>query len=124
MFTRNWWRRRAAVKSYIRVLGPALAKRGGRRRVYSVKKVRALVKELGLSEKYLGYAIALYCKEADFVKYSNNHQTSVDQAVSYESARNFGMTLALGSIFWSSDSSHSASDGGFDGGDSGGDSSF
>ncbi|WLQ14442.1 hypothetical protein O5O45_00640 [Hahella aquimaris] len=122
MFTRNWWRRRAAVKSYIKVLGPALAKKSGRKRVYPVKKVRALVKELGLSEQYIAYAIALYCKEADFVRYSNNHQTSVDQAVSYESARNFGMTMALSSIFWSGDSGHGASDGGFDsggGGDSG-----
>ena len=49
-----------AIDDYINKLGPALLKRYGGARQYTVKQVEKTVKSLGLEKQYIPYAIAMY----------------------------------------------------------------
>jgi hypothetical protein len=62
----SWIRRRLALRRYRRRLGPALVRRYGRERHYTINQVRATVDTLGLDTSYVCYAFAAFCEQAAF----------------------------------------------------------
>ena len=62
----SWFRKRRAIKSYRRSLGPALLKAFGVQPSYPIERVRKTAEELGLNRDYLYYAYADFCSREDF----------------------------------------------------------
>ena len=58
--------RKAAVKTYVKTLGPALRDRYGPREHYTPNQVRDTVVANGLAIDYTCWAYMLYCSPADF----------------------------------------------------------
>ena len=60
------WRKRKAIKSYIRKLGPLLVKRYGKQHTYTAAQVKRTVDENGFNADYVCYAYSTYLSPADF----------------------------------------------------------
>jgi hypothetical protein len=79
----GWIRKRLTLRSYRRKLGPALVKRYGRERFYSVNQIRTTVDKLGLNTDYICYAYAEYCTRDDF----DAHHVSTGEACDWTEMR-------------------------------------
>ena len=79
----RWIRKRLALRSYRRKLGPALVARYGRERHYTVHQVRATADKLGLATAYLCFAYADYCSHYDF----DAHHRSTGEACDWAEMR-------------------------------------
>jgi hypothetical protein len=79
----EWIWKRLALRSYRRKLGPALVKRYGRERHYTVNQVRKTAETLGLNTDYLCYAYADYCSESEF----DIHHASIGEACDWGAMR-------------------------------------
>ena len=62
----KWIRKRLALRSYRRKLGPALLARYGRAKHYSVNQIRVTADKLGLDTDYICYAYACFSERAAF----------------------------------------------------------
>ncbi|VTS02283.1 DUF6559 family protein [Tuwongella immobilis] len=58
--------KRRSIKRYITVLGPALRKKYGRKRWYSLSEVESQAALLSLSDAFLCWAFVLYCEYESF----------------------------------------------------------
>ena len=129
-------RRRLAIRSYHKKLGPYLRKHFGWRVNYTPKEVRSGASALGLSVSDVCYAYAMFCTPSDFA----THHASTGEHCDYTTMH--AETMSLGTGYQSDGSSslghdsgghhnhHSVPDfgghdsgGGYDGGDGDGGSS-
>ena len=79
----RWLSKYFALRSYRRKLGPALLRRYGRQRHYSVNQVRVTAEKLGLNLDYVCYGIAGFCGEQAF----NEYHVGIGEACNYEHMR-------------------------------------
>jgi hypothetical protein len=77
------WRKRRAIRSYVRKLPGLLAKRYGYKRWYTPAQIRRTAEDYDLDTDYLCYAYATYADVADFVAF----HTESGQSCSYEEMR-------------------------------------
>ena len=62
----NWFKKRSAINSYVKVLPHYLKKKHGKHKKYSAEQVMGCIRELDLSSKYINYALAAYISEVEF----------------------------------------------------------
>jgi hypothetical protein len=111
-------KKRLAIRSYRKKLGPWLEQNYGWRATYSPKQVRSGASTLGLATDPLCYAYVMFCTRSDF----DAHHAATGEACDYD-AMHFEVSAIESS---GSAASHGGDSGGFDSagdsGDSGGDS--
>jgi hypothetical protein len=66
------FKKRRALKAYVKVLPPLLKKRYGRHKKYTKGQIQRTVEASGLNEKYLYYAWAMYASRDNFEKLSES----------------------------------------------------
>ena len=107
--------KKRAIKKYILVLPPELKKRYGGIGPYSEGQVRTTVESLGLSKKYMSYAIVLFCAPHLLIE-SGYDDSKVESMSAYLAAK-----FASGSPIGGGDVSSYSGSGDFGGfGDGGG----
>ncbi len=111
-------RRRLAIRSYRKRLGPYLEQHFGWRANYTPKEVRSGASALGLSTTDLCYGYAMFCTPSDFAAHHAETGEHCDYATMHAETMSFG----TGSSHGDSSSHHDSSGGWFDshGHDSGG----
>ena len=62
----RWIQKRLALRSYRKQLGPALVRRYGREKSYTVNQVRVTAETLGMNMDFVCYALAEYCAQDAF----------------------------------------------------------
>jgi len=87
------WKKRRALRRYRERLPASLSKDYGRLEYYTPAQVLATLERQRLSSKYTSWAVALFCTNESFSKYSENSDTILN----YDEAR-----LELASILFSS----------------------
>ena len=108
-----WFRRKSAIRKYLKILGPTLKEKYGKKNSYEAREVIDTVRHLKLTEKFVFYALALYCTKEDYEKVVEYPQSMV---MDYAMARTAGFNIALASgVFNGSDSGNT--DSSIDGGD-------
>jgi hypothetical protein len=65
----KWLRKRRAIKSYQRELGPRLRARHGTRRHYTPEEVHGTIREGRFSDEFHCFALAMYCNMTTFDAY-------------------------------------------------------
>ncbi|WP_020407210.1 DUF6559 family protein [Hahella ganghwensis] len=85
--------RKRAIKKHVTSLGPVLRERYGKKRVYTSKEVTDTANLLKLNDKYLFYAIALYCTKDEYEKSTTNRPQSM--VVDYATARAVSFNIAI-----------------------------
>lgn len=75
----NWIQKHLALRSYRRKLRPALVRRYGRGRHYSINQVRVTCELLGLDVRFLCYAYAAFCEPGEFTDYHEALGLSCDR---------------------------------------------
>lgn len=100
------------------MLGPELRERYGRKRTYSAVEVTDTANSLNLPEKYLCYAVALYCTEDEYERSQTRPQSMVmDYATARSVSINIAIVMAASGTADSGGSSGSDFGDGFGGGD-------
>ena len=115
-------RKRRAIRSFIRKIGPALERRFGRKSHYSPEEVRHAGRDVRAQPDYFCYAYCIYCSQDDF----DHHHRQTGEHCDYDSMRTeVAETYFGGDTSFSAEtaidagSSHHDSGGGwFSGGDS------
>lgn len=115
-------RKRRAINSFIRKVGPSLERLYGRKRHYSPDEVRLAGRDVGAPIDFLCYAYCIYCTRADF---DCHHQQTGEQCV-YDSMRaevadrHFGgdTSFDVCTVMEAGSSHHDSVGGWFGGGDS------
>ncbi|WP_428242707.1 DUF6559 family protein [Gynuella sp.] len=115
----SWFFRKRAIKKHVRVLGPALRERFGYQRTYSATQVTDTAASLNLPDKYLCYAIALYCTKEEYERNTAYPQSMVmDYATARAVSFNVAVVAAAGGFSGESGISSDGDTGdGFGGGD-------
>jgi hypothetical protein len=65
----RWLRKRRAIRTYQRELGPQLRAAYGEKRHYTREEVFGTVRAGGLSEEFDCFALAMYCERVEFDAY-------------------------------------------------------
>ncbi len=94
-------RKRWAIRSYMRKLGPVLRRRCGRRSSYTPDEVRRAARVSGVNTDYLCYAYCIYCSREDFDQY--HRQTG-------EYCNYAAMRQEIGSMYFRGNTSFDATD--------------
>jgi hypothetical protein len=63
-------RRRLALRSYVKILGPELLRRFGKRRFYSPEHVIKAAHARALDPTHLPYAYAMFCSRETYTEYA------------------------------------------------------
>jgi|TARA_R110000851_G_scaffold329354_1_gene501147 uncharacterized membrane protein YgcG len=115
----SWFFRKRAIKKHVRVLGPALRERFGYKRTYTATQVTDTATSLNLPDKYLYYAIALYCTKEEYERSTTHPQSMVmDYATARAVSFNVAIVTAVGGVSGESGISSGGDAGdGFGGGD-------
>jgi|GEM_PF-2717533 len=118
-------RKRFALKSYVKKLGPLLRKRYGRSSNFSPGQVEKTIQAENLNPNYIYYAYSMFCSEQHFQQLANEANADLDMNQ---------LKREVGDEFFDGDSDFSPEDvfqyngdtsvGGSDFGNSGGDGSF
>ena len=66
MYWLKTWRRKRAIRSYLKTLGPLLFEDHGDAQAYSVTEVNQTIRRHGLDTEFAVYALAIYCPKAEF----------------------------------------------------------
>lgn len=85
------FRRKKAIKSYIKVLPQVLVKDYGRFEHYTPQQIRCSVERSGLHSQYVCYALAMYTRRPEFETY----QRAIGENNSYE-----GLRAEVGNTFF------------------------
>ena len=111
-------RRRLAIRSYRKRLGPYLEQHIGWRANYSPQQVRSGASALGLPIADICYAYAMYCTPRDF----DSHHAATGEHCDYATMLAETMSFGTGSSHGDSSTHHDSGGGWFDshGQDSGG----
>jgi len=114
----SWFLRKRAIKKHVRVLGPALREKYGHKRNYSAVEVTDTSRSLSLPDKYLCYAVALYCTEDEYERSETWPQPMVmDYAMARAVSFNIAVVMAASGTSEGGGSSGSEFGDGFGGGD-------
>ncbi len=62
----GFFKKRRAIKGFVRDMGPELRKRYGRKSHYTPDEVKQTGRELRSNQDYFPYALCLFCSQADF----------------------------------------------------------
>jgi uncharacterized membrane protein YgcG len=76
-------KKRLAIRSYVRKLGPALQRRYGRKRYYTPEEVRRAARDTGVNTDYLFYGYSLYCSRGAF----DEHHRETGEHCDYDAMR-------------------------------------
>ena len=76
-------RKRRAIRSFIRKIGPALERRFGRKSHYSPEEVRHAGRDVRAQPDYFCYAYCIYCSQDDF----DHHHRQTGEHCDYDSMR-------------------------------------
>ena len=78
-------RKRRAINTFVRKLGPALQRLYGRKRHYSAKQVRRAARDVGISaeHEYVCYAYCIYCSRVAF----DNYHQKIGEKCDYDELR-------------------------------------
>ena len=131
----GYFRKRRAIKSFVRDMGPALRKDFGTKPHYTPEEVQHAARQTGIGQNFIQYAFCMYCTHAAFDAFhsggsSHSDYDTLRQEVGnaqYGGNANFDASTPLEADSSHSDSGSSGSwgdsGGGWDsgGGDSGGD---
>jgi uncharacterized membrane protein YgcG len=98
-------KRRIAIRSYRKKLGPYLERQFGWQANYSPKQVRSGASSLRLSIRDICYAYAMYCTPVDF----NSHHAATGEHCDYATMHAETMSFGTGSQVESSSHHHSGS---------------
>ncbi|AOT08727.1 DUF6559 family protein [Pseudoalteromonas luteoviolacea] len=105
--------KKSAIRKYQSKLRPELSQRYGGSHLYTQAQVDIIIKELGLSERYIQYAYLMYCdiNLINNARFQNESVESMNQTIA--AAIGGGLiATSIDSIFFGGDSG----DGGFGGG--------
>ncbi|WP_020405078.1 DUF6559 family protein [Hahella ganghwensis] len=84
--------RKDAIRKYIGVLGPELRKRHGKKKGYSGTEVKEALTSLDLPDKYMPFALSLFCSKEDYEKALPQPGGKV---MNYAEAKTIALNIAL-----------------------------
>jgi hypothetical protein len=73
-------KKRWAIRSYVKRLGPVLRRRCGRKRYYTPEEVRRAARASGVNTDYLCYAYCIYCSREAF----DQHHRQTGEPCNYD----------------------------------------
>lgn len=82
-------KKRSAIRDYVRRLGRVLRVRYGLQESYSITHVTHMMRKWGYSTAYDGYALALYCSQAEFENYYSDMAEPYDYEVTRTEIRKY-----------------------------------
>ncbi|MDG9670607.1 DUF6559 family protein [Hahella sp. CR1] len=85
-------KRKDAIRKYIGVLGPELRKRHDKKKFYSGDEVKQALAALELSDKFIPFALALYCSKDEYEKATPQPGGKV---MNYAEAKTIALNIAL-----------------------------
>ncbi|WLQ16167.1 hypothetical protein O5O45_09595 [Hahella aquimaris] len=85
-------KRKDAIRKYIGVLGPELRKRHDKKKYYSGSEVKQALAALNLPDKFMLFALALYCSKDEYEKATPQPGGKV---MNYAEAKTIALNIAL-----------------------------